>query len=104
MSYIFELIDKIIAIYGIVLILIGTIANTLSFLVCLKVKNNNTFIFLATMSVTNIFAIFYWNMEHILSILFNINWTEYSLLVCKLGNYLQYTSLGCSVWILVTID
>lgn len=104
MESLFGILRKVLSVYGILLIVMGTLANILSFLICIKIGKNITFIFLSYLSIINIFTIYHWNLENILLSFFNVDWLNFDLLVCKLGNFIQFTSLQSSAWILVAMS
>lgn len=99
-----EILQKILAIYGILLIILGTISNILSFYICLKLRKNQTFIFLAFLSIVNILVIYHWNADYIMRYIFNIDWLNYSIFVCKFFNFIQYSASQSSAWILVLVS
>lgn len=98
---IINIIQFILAIYGILLIIFGTASNLISFWICSRIKKNPTFIFLSYLSVANIFCIYHWNADYIMRYLFGIDWLNLNLLVCKLFNFIQYSSSQSAAWILV---
>jgi hypothetical protein len=99
-----ELLDKIqfvLAYYSLFIVIVGTIFNTLSFLICIRIRNNNTFIFLAFLSISDIFCLYYWNLHHFLNTIFDIDWKANTQFQCKIGSFLQYSFLQISAWLLV---
>ncbi|CAF0935789.1 unnamed protein product [Brachionus calyciflorus] len=98
------LIQQILAYYGILLIVFGTLSNILSFCICFKLRKNPTFTFLSILSITNIFTIFHWNFDYIMRYLFGIDWLNFNIIICKLFNFIQYSSSQSSAWILVLIS
>lgn len=98
------LFQQILAYYGIILIIIGTLSNLLNFFICLKLSNNQTFVFLSYLSILNILIIYHWNADYILRFLFGIDWLNFNMVVCKLLNFIQYSSSQSAAWILVLIS
>ena len=94
---------KVLAIYTIVLILVGTIFCVISTIICFKLRKNNTFIYLAFFSIANIFTLYYWNIRNFLQLFFDTQWQSAPFIFCKLGDYIQFTSLPIAAWILVNI-
>ncbi|RNA38430.1 rhodopsin-like protein [Brachionus plicatilis] len=98
------LIQEILAYYGIFLIIIGTLSNLVNFYICICLRSNQTFIFLSYLTILNILIIYHWNADYILRFLFGIDWLNFSILVCKLLNFIQYSSSQSAAWILVLIS
>ena len=104
MSNLILLFQKILAYYGIILIIIGTLSNLFNFYICLNLSKNQTFVFLSYLSVLNILIIYHWNADYILRFLFDIDWLNFNMVVCKLLNFIQYASSQSAAWILVLIS
>ena len=95
------ILDKILSGYSLFLLFSGIVFNLLSFIICLKLKRNKTFMFVRYLALTNMFVPLYWNMNHFSEGIFNFNIQNYHYLVCKIGQYIQFSSLQASAWILV---
>lgn len=96
-----ELTRKILAIYTIILITLGTILCLVASYICFKLRKNNTFIYLGFFSLSNIFTLYYWNIRNFLQMFYGTQWTANPFMFCKFGDYLQFTSLPISAWLLV---
>lgn len=94
--------NKILGVYALVITISGTLLNLFSFFICLRLKKNTTFVFLATFSVANAFCLYWWNLNNFLKEFVHIDLLAVSLWVCKIGNFVQFTSLQISAWHLVT--
>ena len=86
--------------YPLVIILLGVIGNIITINVCFKTKKNPTFILIQYLSANNIISLFYWNLSHF-TMLLNFDLINYSMFVCKVGGWIQFSSLQTSAWILV---
>ena len=91
---------KIIGAYDSALIVVGTIANLIIFVVSLKLTQNTTFIFLLFMSVSDTVALYFWNMNHFLTAYFQIDLQNLNVYWCKIGHFYQISSLHISAWLL----
>lgn len=103
MVNVFQILNKILGVYAVFLTLFGTVANLLSCLVCFRMRKNTTFIFLAFMTISDLISLYWWNTNNFLKEFAAIDLLSINKYVCKAGNYLQFTSLQISAWILVTI-
>ncbi len=56
------------------------------------------------MSVANAFTLYTWNLVRACEAFFNYNFLNYSLVLCRLGYFIQYTSLQIVAWMLVKIE
>jgi hypothetical protein len=94
---------EIICAYQICLIGVGTLANLISFYVCRKMKSYPTFVILSYLSVMNVFTLFQWNFESFMPVFFGIDWkSQHLYLTCHMGDFIQYSSLESSSWLVVT--
>lgn len=98
---IFQALNKIFGLYALLLVIFGTIANILSCIICAKLSRNTTFVFLAFLTITDVFTLYYWNLNNFLKEFLDIDLLTRSIWSCKIGNFVQFTSLQISAWILV---
>jgi hypothetical protein len=87
-----------------VLIILGTIGNGIVFAICLSknLRSKTTFKFLAFMAVSDIFALYGYNLDHFTSTFYNgYTYSYVSLVGCRFENFTQYVSLQFSAWLLV---
>jgi hypothetical protein len=98
---IYNKLDQVLGVYAVILIPVGTILNIISIIVCLRVKSNNTFIFMAFFSFFNIFTVSWWNLNNFIKVFTGIDLLNSGLWPCKIGNFLQFTSLQTAAWFLV---
>nr|QVK45791.1 G protein-coupled receptor [Proales similis] len=100
----YAVLRKILGVYALLLIIVGTLTSFLSLAVCLKLRSNATFVFFAFLTLSNIFTLYFWNLENFLQEYIDIDLLNYSLFVCKFGSFVQFSSLQISAWILVLIS
>lgn len=126
---IITVINRLISIYAVCLLIVGTILNLFSIYICRRrhLKNTSTFIILSFFFFFSACALYTWNLDVFLS-LFNIraftldgslNLTNpessinvqnvlesLNIFTCKLFTFMQYFSLQCISWLLtfITID
>lgn len=101
MGDVFQDLQKVFGVLSFILLFSGTIGNLFSCYVCHRIKNNSTFTFLTFMTIADLLTLYYWNLNNFLSQFTRINLLLTNLWVCKIGNYVQFSSLQCSAWILV---
>lgn len=84
---------------SIFIIAIGVFGNTLSFLVFRfhhAFKSMPSMIYLSIVAVSDTIALFEWNISHFIYLLFGFDVTTTNLALCRLLNFLQFTSLQVS--------
>ena len=82
------------------LLIFGTIGNVFVVIACWSIKEP-AFIFIRFMACTDITALYFWNLNHFLTFMFNLDLQNYSYFSCKFGDWVQFSSLQYSAWILV---
>jgi hypothetical protein len=95
--------NKILSAYALVLIILGTIGNGLVFAICLSknLRSKTTFKFLAFMSLSDIFALYGWNLDHFTSTYYNFYYNTLTLAGCRFETFVQYSACQYSAWMLV---
>jgi hypothetical protein len=98
---------KLLAVYSLVLTILGTIGNMLVLATCCftpSLRKVNTFRFFIILSIADTIALYGWNLDHFLIefSLMNANWQN-NLAIVRLTNFLQYLSLQYSAWCLVKV-
>jgi hypothetical protein len=104
MTQVIDVLERVLSVYALGLILLGTIGNLLVFVICMKNKHlriTNAFKLLAFMSISDIFSLFEWNLNHFTYTYFELNLFNSSLIGCRFLNFTQNVSLQFSAWILV---
>ena len=94
---------KLIAVYSILLIIVGTFGNFFGFLVCFKrnLRQTPTFVFAAFSFISDIMCLYFWNLSHLLFAFFNFQLEDMNLYVCHYGTLTQCFTLQYSAWLLV---
>jgi hypothetical protein len=98
---VFNILNKILGIYSVLIAVLGTFMNLSSIFICLRVKNNSTFVFLAFFSFYNIFTLWWWNLENFVTSYTSFDLLVWSGLSCKIGSFIQFSFLQISAWHLV---
>jgi hypothetical protein len=97
--------SKIVAIYEISIIILGTFGNAFVFYVGYRNRaSSNTFLFLMFMSIADIISMYWWNLSHFIESFFLIDIQNFNLYLCKCMSFVQLTSLQISAWVLVLIS
>ena len=98
-------IQKVLAVYSIILVILGTIGNALTCLVCLKKKLRciTTFILIAFMAISETASIYIWNVDHFILPFFGFEIEYLNIYSCKISVFIQFFSLECSAWLLVSL-
>jgi hypothetical protein len=101
MLTIFGFLKKIIGMYSIILIVLGTLTSLFSLGICIKLSKMSTFLFMAFLTFSNIVSLYFWLPAKFLMEYFNIDLQNFNFWHCKIASYLQFSSLQISAWILV---
>ncbi len=101
---IFLTLNKVLGVYALCVTILGTVLNLFNFYVCIRVRQNTTFVFLAFFALSNAFSLYWWNLNNFLKEFLNVDLLVFSLWTCKIGNYVQFTSLQMAAWFLVSIE
>lgn len=103
MSEVFDTLNRILGVYALIIAVLGILLNVFTFYICSRVKDNTTFVFLRFFAITSIFTLLWWNLYHFVYPFYLIDIGSW-LLSCKIGNYVQYSSLQIAAWFLVLIS
>jgi hypothetical protein len=90
--------------YSLSLTIFGTVFNIIIAYISIKSKSNSSFFLLRYLAFSDTLALYFWNLSHFSEAIFNINLENYSMISCKLGDWIQFSSLQTSAWILVLIS
>ena len=101
MDNVYVILRKILGVYALILIVIGTVTSIFGCYICFKLKSNTTFIFFCYLSVVSIFTLYFWNFGNFLRELLGIDVININFWLCKFGSFYQFTSLQIAAWILV---
>ena len=87
--------------YAIVMFILGTASNVFMFYVCMRIKQNSIFVLFRYMAFFDTLALYYWNLHTFTLPVLGFDLNSYSVITCKYGSWIQYSSLQSSAWILV---
>lgn len=90
------------AAYSILLVIFGTAGNLLTCLVCFRLRSTTTFVFLAIASLFDAASLFVWNLNHFTQTFLDIDLQSRNIHSCRIGQFVQFTSLEISAWLLVS--
>jgi hypothetical protein len=94
---------KILSAYALFLTVVGTFLNSISIFVCIRLRANKSFVFLSFLCVSDTIALYFWNLNHFTSGFFHINLIAINYWLCKFGQFVQFSSMQISAWLLVFI-
>ncbi len=94
---------KALASMPIVIAVIGTIANALTFCVCLRknLRSKTSFIFLATISLFDTTSLYSFNFDDFVSVFLKTRLNDLSEIWCKISLFIEGSSHMISVWLMV---
>jgi hypothetical protein len=105
---VFEIINKILASFSLLFIIMGTILNMLTVYICLrskKLREVSTFKFLAITAINDTLSLYMWNQNQFSNAFFNLQLAFKNLFYCRFFNvFLQYFTLQFSSWLWVSIS
>ena len=87
--------------YAISLPFLGLIGNSIIFLICLKEKYNSMFVLLCFLASSDFLSLIFWNAKHFAYSIFQYDVQSVHIYSCKIGNWIQFSSLQTSAWFLV---
>ena len=93
---------EIVGVYGMWLIVFGTVGNLVTCLVCYQLRKNTTFVFLGFISLSDIISLYYWNLKNFLNVYYAFDLSKVGILMCRIASYSQLVSLFTSTWLLVS--
>ena len=96
--------SKAIGIYSLLLIIVGTIGNAITCIICMrpKLRKHPTFIFLAFSCFSDIFTLYTWNLSNFITPFFHFYHEYKNLAWCKISVFIQFWSLQSSAWVFVS--
>ena len=102
--WIYDMLIKTIGISSLLLVVFGVIGNAFTCFVCLqkRLRNKNTFLLLAILSVCDIGSLLVWNLDQFLLAFYKFQHEYASLWWCRLAVFFQYFTLQYSAWLLVS--
>lgn len=105
-SFIFNLTNLTLQVYPWVFLIVGTITNTLSFVVFMhpQLKKSSTFFYLSFLSIVDMLSLQTFCINFILLYQFDIDIQAVSLILCKLYSFLIYFLPQLSAWICAAVS
>ena len=100
MSFNIELISilkKVIGTYNFLLMIFGTIGNSLTAFICLRRRR------FSTVAILDIIGLYEWNLRQFVYFFFGIDLVFISLVFCDLSSLIQHVCFESSAWILVSL-
>ena len=103
-SSIIDILRKTLAVYSAFLIVFGTVANLITFIICLKknLRQTPTFVFLSFLVLSDIVCLYFWNLNHFVSTFYGFIYESFSIGYCKFFFTTQLISFQTSAWLLVS--
>ncbi len=103
MTDFYDVFAEILATYSLVLVVVGTIGNIISFLTCVRKRLRciTTFVFLTFISLNDIVCLYIWNLSHFIYTFDGYYQQNTSLAWCRVSSLMQNVSLEWSAWLLV---
>ena len=98
-----EFLRKCLGVYALVLAVLGTVLSLMSFIICKKIKNNVTALFMSSLSICSIFTLYFWNLDNFFKEILSIELLNLNYWLCKFGSFIQFLSLQMCSWILVIL-
>ena len=93
---------QILGYYAVCIAVLGTIGNMIIVYVSIKAnKSNSTFALFRYLALNDTLALYFWNMNHFIYSSFNLDIQSFNIYSCKIGSWIQFSSLQSSAWILV---
>nr|QVK45789.1 G protein-coupled receptor [Proales similis] len=93
--------EKSLGWYSLAITVIGTLMGLVSIRICCRLRKTVTFVFLAFLSANNIVSLYFWNLNIFARHQLGFSLPELSLPVCRIGTYIQLSTLQLSAWFLV---
>ena len=93
------------SVFGIIIMVLGTIGNTVAIFICLRknLRTIPTFVFYTFMLTADITCLYFWNINHLLDTFYGFILQDLGLWYCKVGIVLQIFSFEASAWLLVRL-
>jgi hypothetical protein len=94
---------KLASVFSMILVIIGTAFNLISFAVCSqkRLNRNNTFKLIMFSCISDIISLYAWLLQQFVFSFFNFDIQRWNLFFCRFSEFYQYSSLQYSSWMLV---
>ena len=93
---------QVLGYYAIAIAFLGLLGNITIFVVSFKAKSNSMFVLFCFLSLNDALCLYFWNLNHFVYSSFNLDLQNFNIYSCKIGSWIQFSSLQSSAWILVT--
>ena len=87
--------------YALILVILGTIGNAIILYVSFRIKASSIFVLFRYLAICDTLALYFWNLNIFTYSVLNLDLQNYNMNSCKFGNWIQFSSLQSSAWILV---
>lgn len=87
--------------YALWLIVVGTIGNIVTAYICYELRKSTTFVFLTFIAASDLVASYFWNVNGFTISFTNVSIIGTNIYLCRIGNYIQFSFLLISAWLLV---
>ena len=100
---IFQMFDalQLLGYYALILVILGTIGNAIILYVSFRIKASSIFVLFRYLAICDTMALYFWNLNIFTYSVLNLDLQNYNMNSCKFGNWIQFSSLQSSAWILV---
>jgi hypothetical protein len=92
---------QILGYYALVIAFLGLLGNITIFLVSFKAKSSSMFVLFCFLSLNDALSLYFWNLNHFVYSSFNLDLQNFNIYSCKIGSWIQFSSLQSSAWTLV---
>ena len=92
---------QILGYYALAIAFLGLLGNITIFVVSFKSKSNSMFVLFCFLSLNDALSLYFWNLNHFVYSSFNLDLQNFNIYSCKIGSWIQFSSLQSSAWILV---
>ena len=98
----------IVAYYALTLIIVGTIFNTLTFIIlCRPIfrdgRARSTLHYMRAIAIFDILMLYGWNLDHYLATVYDFHILRHSIISCRLLSFLSYFAPQSSAWLRVFV-
>ena len=101
-----RIINRVISCYSLSLIVIGTVSNVFSFLVCIREKliKLPTFVFYSFMFASNTVGLYIINIHYCIFEIYGVEILDSSIAFCNIGHFIYFVAVQTSPWFLVCVN
>lgn len=108
-SYIYRLVIRCFSIYALLLVIIGTLGNTLTIIVLCRrnLRRSVTMRYLIAVSVCDILSLYGWNLNNFYKFTISptgSNLEQISIVHCRIVSFLTFAGLQLSSWCLTAVS